>query len=145
MLEWFQIIISKKYTVTRFTALLSRNHSTLFLVKERSADAQYLIARSSRSQMFFKISVLKSFAIFARKLLCWIFFLINPPQVFSCECCKIFKNTYSEKHLRRAAIDHEILSFWTCYEKRISCAFAPTQLSLEQKIKELKSDCRFYE
>ena len=51
------------------------------------ADIQYLIAnfmfisynerRSSRSQMFFKVGVLKNFAIFARKYLWWILFLIN--------------------------------------------------------------------
>ena len=27
----------------------------------------------------------------------------TPTQVFSCEYCEIFKNTYSEKHLRTAA------------------------------------------
>ena len=70
------------------------------------ADAQYLITkfviiisynkdRSSRSQMFFKIAVLKNFAIFARKHLWWILFLIN---LFN-------KNTYFEKHLRTAAFE----------------------------------------
>ena len=33
--------------------------------------------RSSRSQMFFKIGVLKNFAIFAEKHLCWSLFLIK--------------------------------------------------------------------
>ena len=33
--------------------------------------------RNSRSQMFFKISVLKNFAIFAVKHLCWRYFLIK--------------------------------------------------------------------
>ena len=70
------------------------------------ADAQYLITtfmiivsynkgRSSRSQMFFKIAVLKNFAIFARKHLWWILFLIN---LFN-------KNTYFEKHLQTAAFE----------------------------------------
>ena len=27
----------------------------------------------------------------------------TPTQLFSCEYCKIFKNTYFEKHLRMAA------------------------------------------
>ena len=27
--------------------------------------------------------------------------------------------------------NNEILAFLTCYEKRISCAFAPAQLSLD--------------
>ena len=70
------------------------------------------------------IVVLKNFAIFARKHLWWILFLIN---LFN-------RNTYFEKHLLTAAFqiwwkcfDHEI-SFWTCYEKRAS---AFTQLSLD--------------
>ena len=51
---------------------------------------------------------------------------------------QISKNTYFEKHLQTSAFeiqwkffDHELLSFWTCYEKRIACAFAPTQFSLD--------------
>ena len=35
------------------------------------------IFRSSRSQKFFKIGVLKNFAIFTRKHLCWSLFLIK--------------------------------------------------------------------
>ena len=34
------------------------------------------VCRSSRSQMFFKIDVLKNFAIFIGKHLCWSLFLI---------------------------------------------------------------------
>ena len=62
------------------------------------------IIRSSRSQMLFKIGILKNFAIFTGKHLCWSFFLIKlqafrpeketPTQVFSCEYCEIFKNTF---------------------------------------------------
>ena len=37
--------------------------------------------------------------------------------------------------------DHEILSLWTCYEKRAS---ALTQLSLDLKILKFKSDGQFY-
>ena len=69
-------------------------------------DAQYLITkfmfiisynkgRSSHSQMFFKIAVLKNFAVFARKHLWWILFSINGFN----------KNTYFEKHLQRAAFE----------------------------------------
>ena len=81
---------------------LSRNQSTVMLLP---ADAQYLITnfmiisynkwRSSRSQMFFKIAVLKNFALFVRKHLWWILFLI---ALFN-------KNTYFEKHLRTAAFE----------------------------------------
>ena len=84
----------------------------MFLITKRSAVAQYLITDSmfvrtenSHSQMFFKIGVLKNFPIFARKHLRWIIFLINPPQVFSCEYCKMFKNTYFEKHLQMTAFE----------------------------------------
>ena len=45
--------------------------------------------------MFFKIAVLKYSAIFARKHLWWIVFLIN---LFN-------KNTYFEKHLQAAAFE----------------------------------------
>ena len=65
-------------------------------------------SRNSRLQMFFKIVVLKSFANFTGKHLCWSLFLKNlqaeglqlhkeksPTQVFSCEVCEIFKNSCS--------------------------------------------------
>ena len=39
--------------------------------------------RSSRSQMFFKIGVVKNFAMFTRKHLCWSLFLIKM-QAFGC-------------------------------------------------------------
>ena len=64
----------------------------------------FWINRSSRSQMFFKIGLLKNYAIIAGKYLCWSLFLISlqtwrlaallkktPTQVFPCE--------YSHKHL----------------------------------------------
>ena len=58
--------------------------------------------RSSHSQMFFIIGVLK---ILTLKHLCWILFLDafrsatllkeTPSQMFSCEYCEIFKSTFS--------------------------------------------------
>ena len=39
---------------------------------------EVLILRSSRSQMFFKIHILKDFAIFTRKHLCWPSFTEHP-------------------------------------------------------------------
>ena len=52
--------------------------------------------KSSNSQLFFKIDVLKYFAIFTGKKLCWNLLLINktPTQMFSCEYYEIFKSTY---------------------------------------------------
>ena len=49
----------------------------------------------------------------------------NPTQMFSCEYCEIFKNTYFKKHLRTAAselalgIDCLRLCFWTVAFKTI--------------------------
>ena len=109
VLEWFLLIISKQYPLTRFTNLLSRNHSMLFLIKKKLADPQYLITnfmiistetavgRCSSNWVFLK------FAILARKHLCWNLFLINTPQVFSFEYCKVFMSSYFEKHLQTAA------------------------------------------
>ena len=42
-----------------------------------SINAYYTTSRSSRLQMFFKIGVLKIFAIVTGKHLCWSFFLIK--------------------------------------------------------------------
>ena len=53
--------------------------------------------RSSRSQMFFKIGVLKKFAMFTGKHLCWSLFLRKLQaglQVFSCEYYKIAKTRF---------------------------------------------------
>ena len=67
--------------------------------------------RTSRSQIFFKIAVLKNFAIFSRKT-CVAEYLFNkvagmkvcifikketPAQLFSCEYCEIFKNNFFYK------------------------------------------------
>ena len=55
-----------------------------------------------------KLRVLKDFANFIGKHLCWSLFLIKlqarrpktPIQMFSCEICEILRNTYFEEHLR---------------------------------------------
>ena len=48
-------------------------------------------------------TVLKNFAIFTWKSMCW---KETPTQVFSCVYLEIFKNTYFEKHLRTAPSDY---------------------------------------
>ena len=74
---------------------------------------------SNRSNLFFfmKKAVPKNFAVLTGKYLCWSLFFNKvpslglqlkirkeaPTHVFSCECCKIFKNTYFEEHLWMAA------------------------------------------
>ena len=62
--------------------------------------------RNSRSQIFFKVGVLKNFSNFTGKHQCQSFSLIRlqtwglqlyqetPTQVFSCKICKIFKNAF---------------------------------------------------
>ena len=55
-------------------------------------------SRSSRPEVFFKRGVLKSFAKFTGKPLCQRLFL-KLAQVFSCEFCENFKNTFFIEHL----------------------------------------------
>ena len=73
--------------------------------------------RSIRSQIFFKLGVLKNFGNFTRKHLSWSLFLIKrlqlyeketPTQVFSCEITEIFKNTFFYGTPQVAASDNVI-------------------------------------
>ena len=65
--------------------------------------------RNSHQGFFIKIAVLKNFAIFTRKSLCWglfsikFFLKIDSNTVASCGYCKIFKTAYFEKHVQAAA------------------------------------------
>ena len=71
--------------------------------------------RSVRSQMLFKIVIFKTFAIFIRKHLCWslflnfFFFKKTPTQVFPCEYCEVFKNSFFIEHLRSCFYCFKIL------------------------------------
>ena len=60
-------------------------------------DNNYVITgnRGKRSQMFFKIGVLKSLAIFTRKHLCWNRFLakLQASLALSCKYCENFKDS----------------------------------------------------
>ena len=66
---------------------------------------------NSPPEVFYKNFLLKNFAILTGKRLCWSLFLIGlhlyskdtPTQVFCCEYCQIFKDTYFEEHLRMVA------------------------------------------
>ena len=73
-------------------------------------------SRSSYRRCSIKEAVFEKFPIFTGKHLCWNLFLIKlqpsglqlyskeaPTQVFFCEYCEIFKNSYFEEHLRMAA------------------------------------------
>ena len=67
-----------------------------FLKPEKSLRimSNCAIQKSNRSQIFLKIGVLKSFAIFTRKHLRWSPVLETPTQVLSCEYCEIFLNNF---------------------------------------------------
>ena len=54
---------------------------------------------------YVKKGFLKIFVKLTGKHLCWILFLLRktPTQLFSCDLCEIFKNTYFIEHLQRAA------------------------------------------
>ena len=60
---------------------------------------------------------------FHRKHLCWNLLLLKlqalqatPTQVFSCETCETFKNTYFVEHLQTAASGSCKHSIWACYK-----------------------------
>ena len=89
-------------------------------------------SKSSHRRCSIKKAVLKNFAIFKGKHLTWSLFLINlqawrsatlkktPTQLFSFEFCEIFKNTYSEEHVRTTAFEGPLnplhFSFYTTWE-----------------------------
>ena len=79
--------------------------------------------RSSHSQIFFKISALKHFAIFTGKYLCKTLFLINlqtfsPATSFTrdsnravfCKYCKIFKSSFFDRWPLVATSEAELLN-----------------------------------
>ena len=49
-----------------------------------------------------------------------IYYKENPPQVFSCKYCEIFKNTYFEEHLRTAIIIKLVIKYWAPAGKSIT-------------------------
>ena len=73
--------------------------------RERERERENITkTRRSRSQMFFKIGFLKTFAIFIRKYLCWSLVLIrNFDTLVSSKYCEIFKSNFSHRKLLAAA------------------------------------------
>ena len=65
-------------------------------------------SRSSRPEVICKKGVLKNFVKLTGKNLCQRLFL-NLSQVFFCEFCEIFKNTYFVEHLWWQLLQTEIL------------------------------------
>ena len=96
-------------------ALRIAYHGFFFLVLIKGIR-KWCESRNSHRRCSTKKVVLKSFAMFTRKHLCWILFLIKlqafrpttllkwtPTQTFSCKYCKTFKGTCFEKYLWTAA------------------------------------------
>ena len=87
-------------------------------------------ARSRRSQIFFKISVLINFVMFTRKHLHCSFILVKlqaltllkktPTQVFSCQYWKIFKNNIFYRTLLPAA---SVMHSEAFYKIPVECWF----------------------
>ena len=82
--------------------------------------------RSNHQRCSIKKAVFKSFAIFTVKDQCRSLFLIKetPTQVFSRECCKVFKNKYFEEHLQTAAEN----SIQAEFSKPSTCNFTKRKL-----------------
>ena len=77
--------------------------STKFYYNVRDTQEQLFTAVVAVLQRSYKTSVLKKLAIFAGKNLCQSLFFVNFVKrrlQFSCEYCKIFKNSFFIEHLR---------------------------------------------
>ena len=61
------------YKVRQYTHFISFSSENIFIYKKIFLD----LTRSRRSQMFFKIGVLKNFANYTGEYLCWSLFLIK--------------------------------------------------------------------
>ena len=122
------------FNVLRFTALQIRTGSrsitanlwpltahiyyVMIIVNCGFSKKSFFIFRSSSSQMFFKTGVIRNFAVFTGKYLCWSLLLIKlqalqPATLFqprpkrslntgdSCDNFEIFTNNLFMEHLRR--------------------------------------------
>ena len=90
----------------------------------------FTLFRSSHRRCFIKKAVLKNFAIFTWKHLCWSLCVIKL-QTFrsltflkrdsNTDVCEIFKNTYFEEHLRTAAsvYSEDLLKYNYCVIKNM--------------------------
>ena len=89
---------------------------------------------NSRPRMFSKTGVLKHFAIFTWKNLCWSLFLIKfqdwrsaffkkatPTRVFFCEYCNIFKNSFFIEDLFIIPFQNFYLMIGNWYFRVIFC------------------------
>ena len=118
---------SIKKAFPKHFVIFTRNHLCwdLFFKKDAPHQSRNFIKGRLQRRLFlmnireFIITPgIKNFVIFAKMHLCWILFLINPPQLFSCEYCGIFKSIYWKTsangcfwNLMKVFFDFQILSF----------------------------------
>ena len=100
MLEWFLLIIYKKRTQGNIYRPFNRNHFTLhFLLRREGRQMRnieqlpYQTDKRSHRRSFFKKAVLKNFAMFMGKYLCWCLFLIKPQTFRTSTLLKRGSNT----------------------------------------------------
>ena len=101
--DWIKLFLTFKKILTLHSVEVpsSLNSSPIFVIVFLGETN-----KSSLSQMFSKIGILKNLANFIGKHQCWSIFLMKfqawrpatliketPTRVFSCEICEIFKNT----------------------------------------------------
>ena len=84
-----------------------------------------------------KKGVLKNFTKFTRKQLCWSLFINKVAQMLFCKFCKIFKDTYFEKHLWTT------VDFWlsSTYTSIISRNLLPDWLYLSSNNEPISCSC----
>ena len=98
-LETFHTVLSLKISLVNANKNLFLLGFFSHLLKKKFKD------RIRRPELFCKKGVLENYAKFTGKRL-WQSLLFNKvagqtlPQVFSCEFCKIFKNTFLTEHFR---------------------------------------------
>ena len=102
------IICLTFFLLTKFSFL-----EGVFMYPKWNSRQLEILEVATRGACYMRKGVLKNLANFTRKHLRWSFFLTKvqgrdcnfikmrlPTQVLSCKICKIFKNTYFEKHLQ---------------------------------------------
>ena len=82
VLEWFLLMVCKEHTLLRSTKLISRNHPKVYfrLIREgrqmpKAEQLLYQTDKTSHRGCPLEKSVLKHFAIFTGKHLCWSLFI----------------------------------------------------------------------
>ena len=83
------------------------NHTCQQIVQNQKRRNSHVYVTSSHRRCSVKKGVLKNFANFKGKHLCWSLFLIKLKRDCNtdtfCEICEVFKNTYFEECLRETA------------------------------------------